>query len=55
MLSPTGGSAIEDFTVTLANVTDSGEAWSEYTYDLTPWAGTKIRISIHTKSSAAYY
>jgi len=55
MLSPTGGSAIEDFTVTLANVTDSGEAWSEYTYDLTPWAGTKIRIAIHHKSSAAYY
>ena len=55
MLSPSGGSEIEDFTVTLANVIDNGEAWTEYIYDLTPWAGNKVRIAIHHKSSAAYY
>jgi hypothetical protein len=55
MLSPSGGNQIEDFTVTLDNVTDQSAAWNQYTYDLSQWAGTKVRIAIHHKSNAAYY
>ena len=55
MLSPSGGTAVSDFTVTLANVVDSGAVWNEYSYDLTPWAGQKVRVAIHHKSEAKYY
>ena len=55
MLSPSGGNAVSDFTVTLANVVDSGAVWNEYSYDLTPWAGQKVRVAIHHKSEAKYY
>ncbi len=55
MLSPSGNNAVSDFTVTLAEVIDSGAEWNEYTYDLTPWAGSKVRVAIHHKSQAQYY
>ena len=54
MLSPSGGSLVSDFTVTLANVVDSDAVWNEYSYDLTPWAGQKVRVAIHHKSEAKY-
>ncbi len=55
LLSPTGGTSISDFTVVLAEVSDSEASWNEYTYDLTQWAGQKVRLAIHHKSSEAYY
>ena len=55
MLSPTGGSNISDFTATIANVVDGEAVWNEYSYDLTQWAGQKVRIAIHHKSEAKYY
>ena len=47
LLSPTGGTSISDFTVVLAEVSDSEASWNEYTYDLTQWAGQKVRLAIH--------
>ena len=55
MLSPSGGGEPSDFTVTLDNVVDTQAVWNEYSYDLTPWAGQKVRIAIHHKSQAQYY
>ena len=55
MLSPTGGSNISDFTETIANVVDGEAVWNEYSYDLTQWAGQKVRVAIHHKSEAKYY
>ena len=55
MLSPSGGVQPSDFTVTLDNVVDTQAVWNEYSYDLTPWAGQKVRIAIHHKSQAQYY
>ena len=55
MLSPSGGTQISDFTETLANVVDTDAVWAEYSYDLTPWAGQKVRVAIHHKSAEQYY
>ena len=55
MLSPSGGGEPSDFTVTLDNVVDTQAVWNEYSYDLTPWAGQKVRVAIHHKSQAQYY
>ena len=55
MLSPSGGSNISDFTETIASIVDQGAVWNEYSYDLTQWAGQKVRIAIHHKSQAQYY
>ncbi len=55
MLSPSGGSQIDDFTITLANVVDSDALWQERAYDLSQWAGSKVRIAIRHKSSGQYY
>ena len=55
MLAPNAGLNVADYTVTLGNETDSDGIWKEYTYDLSQWAGTKIRFAIHHKSQQKYY
>ena len=54
LLSPNGGIALDDFTVTLANIVDENTgAWTPQSYDLSAYAGSKIRIAIHVKTTAS--
>ena len=55
LLSPTGGTALSDFTVTLASVEDASTEWTQQTYDLTQWAGSNVRVAIHITTSNQYY
>ncbi|MED5451673.1 MAG: PKD domain-containing protein [Candidatus Neomarinimicrobiota bacterium] len=55
LLSPTGGSALSDFTVTLASMQDASTEWTQQTYDLTQWAGSNVRVAIHITTSNQYY
>ena len=55
MLATNAGLNISDYTVTLGNETDVDGIWKEYTYDLSQWAGTKIRFAVHHKSQQKYY
>ena len=55
LLSPTGGTALSDFTVTLASVEDTSTDWTQQTYDLTQWAGSNVRVAIHITTSNQYY
>jgi hypothetical protein len=50
LLSPTGGTAVEDFTVTLDSRTETVSAWEQRTYDLSTYAGTKVRVALHVKT-----
>ena len=55
LLSPTGGTDIADFTVTLANVQDVAGAWTQQTYNLSQWAGSKVRVAIHMQTVNQFY
>ena len=56
LLSPNGGLALEDFTVTLANIVDENTGiWTPQSYDLSAYAGSKIRIAIHVKTANQQY
>jgi hypothetical protein len=43
----TSGTAIADFTVTLEAITGIGDAWTQYTYDLSAYAGQDIHLAFH--------
>ena len=56
LLSPSGSIALEDFTVTLANIVDENTGtWTPQSYDLSAYAGSKIRIAIHVKTANQQY
>ena len=56
LLSPSGSLALEDFTVTLANIVDENTGtWTPQSYDLSAYAGSKIRIAIHVKTANQQY
>ena len=56
LLSPNGGLDLEDFTVTLANIVDENTgAWTQQTYDLSAYAGSKVRLGIHVKTTTQQY
>ena len=55
LLSPTGGTDIADFTVTLANIEDTAGAWTQQTYNLSQWAGSNVRVAIHMKTTNQFY
>ena len=55
LLSTSGGTAITDFTVTLANMEDTASTWTQQTYDLSQYAGTKVRVAIHITTSNQNY
>ena len=56
LLSPNGGLAPEEFTVTLANIVDENTGtWTPQSYDLSAYAGSKIRIAIHVKTANQQY
>lgn len=55
MLSTTAGISPGSYDVTLGSETDVDGLWKEYTYDLSQWAGSKIRFAIHHKSQQKYY
>ena len=56
LLSPSGGTSIEDFTVTLANiVAENTGSWTQQSYDLTAYAGTDVRVAIHVTTSNQQY
>jgi len=56
LLSPSGGNAISDFTVVLADIDAEGTAsWVQQTYDLTAYAGTNVRIAMHVKTASQQY
>ena len=56
LLSPNGGLAPEEFTVTLANVVDENTGtWTPQSYDLSAYAGSKIRIAMHVKTANQQY
>ena len=46
MLS-TSGNAVNNFTTTLASVTDLGNSYQEFTYDLSAYSGQNIYLAIH--------
>ncbi|MDC0917630.1 PKD domain-containing protein [Candidatus Marinimicrobia bacterium] len=56
LLSPSGGNAISDFTVVLADIDGESTAnWVQQTYDLTAYAGTNVRIAMHVKTASQQY
>ena len=56
LLSPSGGTSIEDFTVTLANIVgENTGSWTQQSYDLTAYAGTDVRVAIHVITSNQQY
>ena len=55
MLSPTGSTQLEDFTVTLDTVQESVNSWTQKTYDLSSYAGTDVRVAIHVTTTNQNY
>ena len=55
LLSPSGGTSISDFTVTLANMQDTASTWTQQTYNLSQYAGTKVRVAIHITTVGQNY
>jgi len=53
-VSPTGGMAPEDFTVELDSVFNMGSDWLPYSYDLTDYIGTEIRLAIVYRGEYGY-
>ena len=53
-VSPTGGMNIEDFTVELDSVYNMGPDWVPYSYDLTDYIGTEIRLAIVYRGEYGY-
>jgi len=46
----TGSTDLADFTVTLGSVTDVPQAWTQYTYDLTDYAGETVYLAVQCVS-----
>ena len=55
MLSPTGSTQLEDFTVTLDTVQESVNSWTQKSYDLSSYAGTDVRVAIHVTTTNQNY
>ena len=55
MLSPTGSTALADFTVTLDTVEETVSGWSQKSYDLSQYAGTKVRVGLHITTANQGY
>ena len=53
-VSPTGGMNPEDFTVELDSVFNMGPFWLPYSYDLTEYVGTEIRLAIVYRGEYGY-
>jgi PKD repeat protein len=51
VLSPSGGSDISDFTETLGSISSAQPLWEQSSYDLSQWAGTKVRVAIHSNTA----
>ena len=51
----TTGTDPSDFTVLLDSVTDTPYSWTQYTYDLTPYAGMDVYLAIRCVSVDEYY
>ncbi|MEA3499555.1 MAG: PKD domain-containing protein, partial [Candidatus Marinimicrobia bacterium] len=51
----TSGKTISDFTVSLDAVTDVPTEWTQYTYDLSSYAGDSVTIAIQCVSVDEYY
>jgi hypothetical protein len=47
----TGGNATSDFTVTLASNIQSASSWTQYTYNLSAYAGQKVHIAVQAIST----
>ena len=45
---------VSDFTVTLDNITGTPSTWTEYSYDLTSYAGDSIYIAVQSINSGHY-
>ena len=52
-LSPSGGSNVSDFTETLGSISSAQALWEQSSYDLSQWAGSKVRIAIHSTTANA--
>ena len=55
MLSPTGSVSLDDFTVTLDSIEETITGWSQKTYDLSQYAGTKVRVAFHITTANQGY
>ena len=53
-VSPTGGMNPEDFTVELDSVYNMGPDWVPYSYDLTDYVGTEIRLAVVYRGEYGY-
>ena len=51
VLSPSGGSDVSDFTETLGSISSAQALWEQSSYDLSQWAGTKVRVAIHSNTA----
>ena len=51
VLSPSGGSDVSDFTETLGSISSAQPLWEQSSYDLSQWAGTKVRVAIHSNTA----
>ena len=55
MLSTTGGNTVADFDVTLLAATNIATDYTAFSYDLSAYAGTQVRIAIVYGGDYAYY
>ena len=53
-VSPSGGSNFADFTDELDNVTNMGTSWLSYSYDLSAYTGTEVRLAIVYRGEWGY-
>ena len=53
-VSPTGGMNPADFTVQLDSVVNMGTGWYPYSYDLTDYVGTEVRMAIVYRGEWGY-
>lgn len=53
-VSPTGGMNPTDFTVQLDSVVNMGGGWYPYSYDLTDYVGTEVRMAIVYRGEYGY-
>jgi PKD repeat protein len=55
LLSPSGGRLIEDFTENLREINTNDSEWTLQSFDLSNWAGSKVRIAFRNKDSNSSY
>jgi len=51
----TAGTAVSNFTTTLGAVTDASDSWTQYSYDLSSYAGQSIYLAVQCVSINQYY